>query len=412
VWLLLFSAMAIASPIRNTQSTLFLSAMALFQVLEPRAAWFSTKAGSYTAISIKLLLGYLLIGYTDAINSSYFPILLVPVVAAATTRGALATAFFTMLACAAYLSFLLFLGPSDGGRYLLDWGELFLRIIFLPIVGYLTYTMAEANRNEAHRYQAVAEQLASANRNLQDAEAAVRRSERLAALGQLTAGMAHELRNPLGTIRASAELLSRNLDGKDAVSAELAGFITTEADRANSLITRFLDFARPQPLRKERADITLVLDRAVNQLERAKPAWDVSVYKNYSPEVPLLDIDGELMERVFYNLLLNAAQASPAGSAITIKTRLQDGEAEIAIIDRGSGIEKSQLENIFNPFFTTKPDGVGLGLAIVSKILDAHGGRIQAESEPGTGSVFRVLLPVVSGASGTETSSSLRLRGR
>jgi signal transduction histidine kinase len=100
------------------------------------------------------------------------------------------------------------------------------------------------------------------------------------------------------------------------------------------------------------------------------------------------------MERVFYNLLLNAVQATPPDGAATIKTRAGDGMAEIAVIDRGSGIDPKMMSTIFNPFVTTKPDGVGLGLAIVSKIVDEHGGRISVESEVGKGSVFRVYLPL------------------
>jgi signal transduction histidine kinase len=100
------------------------------------------------------------------------------------------------------------------------------------------------------------------------------------------------------------------------------------------------------------------------------------------------------MERVFYNLVLNAAQASPAGGAVTVKTRADGGMAEVAVIDRGSGIRPENRNNIFNPFFTTKPSGVGLGLAIVAKIVDEHGGKITVESEPGKGSVFHVLLPM------------------
>jgi len=236
--------------------------------------------------------------------------------------------------------------------------------------------------------------LAAANRSLSEAEAAVRRSERLAALGQLSAGLAHELRNPLGTIRASAEMLTRTLSAENEVAREVAGFISTEVDRTNLLVTRFLEFARPLQLRIAPVDLTRVLDSAVEHLERNSPHYDVAVYKNYAPEIGQLPLDADLMERVFYNLLLNAAQATPSGGAITIKTRLTGDTAEIAVIDRGSGIAPKDMESIFNPFFTTKPEGVGLGLAIVSKIVDEHGGKMAVESEPNKGSVFQVHLPI------------------
>ena len=233
---------------------------------------------------------------------------------------------------------------------------------------------------------------------MKEAEAQVRRAERIAALGQLTAGLAHELRNPLGTMKTSAELLSRNVAGENAVAREMAGYIVEEVDRTNSLITRFLDFARPQHLKMQRGDLSAMIDSAVTRFERDQASarrTNVTVFKNYSPDVRPLTFDAELMERVIVNLLTNAAQASPAASVVTVKTQLNaDGMAEIAVIDRGSGIDPKNLENIFNPFFTTKSDGVGFGLAIVAKIIDEHGGHIDVESTPGEGSVFRVQLPL------------------
>ena len=134
-----------------------------------------------------------------------------------------------------------------------------------------------------------------------------------------------------------------------------------------------------------------MLDRAVAAVEREAPR--VAIYKNYAPEIAPFPFDPELLERVFFNLIVNAAQATQPGGAVTVKTRAGNGIVEIAIIDRGSGIDPKNMDNIFNPFFTTKPDGVGLGLAIVSKIVDQHGGKIAVESDPGKGSVFRVFLP-------------------
>jgi signal transduction histidine kinase len=336
-------------------------------------------------------LGYLIIYHSGGITSSYYWILLIPVVSAATTLGVGGTLLFTVLACATYLSSLLSLDrelevPAD------QVPELSLRLISLAVIGFLAQRLAEANRQEALHAQAVADQLAEANRNLQEAEAVARRSERLAALGQLSAGLAHELRNPLGTMRASAEMLLTNLPAENEVAAELAGFISSEVDRINSLVTRFLDFARPLEVRLEPAELSEVIDRAIAQLERDSPR-QVTVYKNYSPDVPPFPFDAELIERVVYNLLLNAAQATQPGGAVTVKTRPVDGEVEVSVIDRGAGIHPDQLENIFNPFFTTKKEGAGLGLSVVSKIVDLHGGRITVESEPGKGSVFRLFLP-------------------
>jgi signal transduction histidine kinase len=387
--------MAALSPERNAQNAFILFALAVFQLVEWRIPFLLTPRGNIIAILIKLALGYLLIGYTGGVTSSYYLILLLPVMSAATTRSALGAALITLLSWAAYLSFLL--------PVFFDWErltiqedqiyELCLRLVFLSLVGYLTYQLAESTRVEARKHQLAAAQLAAAQESLQAAEAAVRRSERLAGLGQLTAGLAHELRNPLGTIKASSEMLLKNVAEQNQVAREMAGFISTEVDRTSHLITRFLEFARPFHLQRNPVDITEVVDRAVAQLARHHPPFDVAVYKNYSPDVRHLPLDAELMERVFYNLLLNAAQATPPGGAVTVKTRVADGGAEVSVIDRGAGIAPKDLESIFNPFFTTKADGVGLGLAIVSKIVDEHGGKIAVESEAGKGSVFRVYLP-------------------
>jgi two-component system sensor histidine kinase HydH len=187
-------------------------------------------------------------------------------------------------------------------------------------------------------------------------------------------------------------MLNRTVGPENEVAREMAGFITSEVDRANSLITRFLQFARPLQLQLDTADLAQTLDRAIGMVEREAPA--ITIYKNYAPEIPPFPFDAELLERVFYNLVLNAAQATAPGGTVTVKTRASGGTAEIAVIDRGVGIDPQHLDAIFNPFFTTKPEGVGLGLAIVSKIVDEHGGKIAVESEPGKGSIFHVLLPM------------------
>ncbi len=390
--MVLFAAVSAFGPEQSGGAVAVLILMGILQVLEPNFDYFRSTKGALVSFGIKIVLCYILIDLTGQIASSYYWLLLLPVISAATSLGLLWTLIAVLIACITYLGFLLKLGPD---QYIPpdQEVELFMRLIGLPITGYLTHQLAESRRAEARRYQAAAEQLAEANRNLQKAEAAANRSERLAALGQLSAGLAHELRNPLGTMKTSAEMLLKNVPNENEIAREMAEFISSEVDRTNSLISRFLDFARPLALRPEVADLSQVIDRAVDEIERHRPPFDVTVYKNYSPDIRPFRFDPELMQRVFYNLIVNAIQASPSRSSVTVKTKPVNGTVEIAVIDRGSGIDKKHIENIFNPFFTTKSHGVGLGLAIVSKIVDEHGGKIAVESEPGSGSVFRVFLP-------------------
>jgi two-component system sensor histidine kinase HydH len=395
LWVVLFAALAIFGPHRDAATILLLSALGLIQLLEPKLFVSSTK-GSIASFAIKLALCYLLIGWTDGISSRYYWVLFLPVISAATTLNLIGAVIASVLASGAYLSMLLYLKPDQYVDPSED-PELAMRALILPVIGYLTQQLAEANRTAARQAEAAADQLAEANRHLQEAEDAVRRSDRLAALGQLSAGLAHEIRNPLSTIKTSAEMLLKSVDENNAVAREMAGFIASDVDRTNALVTRFLDFARPLAVRLERTDLTQLIDRAVADVEKHSPPFDVSIYKNYSPDIPPFLLDGQLIERVVYNLIVNAAQASPPKGSITVKTRQVGDTVEIAVIDRGAGIDPKLLDNIFNPFFTTKSSGVGLGLAIVSKIVDEHGGKIAVESESGSGSVFRVFLPFKEG---------------
>ena len=395
LWVLLFAALAIFGPHREPATILLLSALGLVQLLEPRL-FVSSAHGGIVSFAIKLILCYLLIGWTDGISSRYYWVLFLPVITAATTLNLIGTVIASALAAGAYLSMLLYLKPDQYVDPSED-PELVMRALILPVIGFLTQQLAEANRTAARKAEAAAEQLAEANRHLQEAQAAVRRSERLAALGQLSAGLAHEIRNPLSTIKTSAEMLRKSVDTNVEVAREMAEFISSDVDRTNALVTRFLDFARPLAVRLEKADLAQLIDRAVADVEKHSPPLDVCVYKNYAPDIPPFLLDAQLIERVVYNLLMNAAQASPPKASITVKTRQAGDTVEIAVIDRGSGIDPKLLDNIFNPFFTTKSTGVGLGLAIVSKIVDEHGGTITVESEPGSGSVFRVFLPFKEG---------------
>lgn len=365
----------------------FLFGLAVLQLIVGRVAFLDTPRGRVTLVAAQMILLYLLIGYDGGITSSYFILLLLPIVSAAGSLGMAGTLSTSLVAVGVYLSFLLFVNFKEVEVPPEQMHILVIRCVPLVIAAVVVNTLSAVIRTQSAQYKSTAEELAAANQSLQAAEAAVRRSERLAALGQLSAGLAHELRNPLGSIKGSADLLARSASRNDPMAKELGEIISAEVDRTNSLVTRFLNFARPLEPKRELADVTAVIDRAA---ARAK----VEIEREYSRSLPALSIDPELMEQVFLNLITNAAQATDNGAPITVRTREVAGRAEVSVTDRGCGIPKDKIETIFNPFVTTKREGVGLGLAIVSKIVDGHGGKMAVESEPGKGSTFRVLLPI------------------
>jgi signal transduction histidine kinase len=394
VWLLLFASLAALSPRQGAAEAELLALLAVLQVVAPRIPAAASPRGNLVLILLKLLLGFLLIGVTGGILSSYALILLLPVLSAATTLGARGTAVVTALACAADLAFLPWawhLGYQVDPDLL---RELVLRVLFLPVVAFLTYGLAESNRMETRKAQRTAQELAGANEKLSQAEASARRAERLAALGQLSAGLAHELRNPLGTMKASSEMLNERLKSADPVAAELAGYISSEVDRTNSLVSRFLEFARPLTIHPVAVDIHAVADQAAGHLQNENPTQPLALHRNYDPTIPSVQGDPELLERLIFNLLKNAFQASPEGALVTIKTKSLPGAVELAVLDRGPGIAPEHREQIFNPFFTTRPTGTGLGLAICSKIAAEHGAALTVESEVGRGTTFSLRLPV------------------
>jgi two-component system, NtrC family, sensor histidine kinase HydH len=385
VWLTLFSALAIFNTEKNYPAIIILSVLAVFQVLEPRVKVFSSPRGLVLASAVKLLLAWLLVGFTDPISGFYYDILFVPVISAATTLGLGGTFAFILLACASYLSFLRYVDWSRVPLTPEDINVLILRCLFLFVVGFLVYQQAHGKREEMRRTEEAATRLRTA-------EASLRRSERLAALGQLTAGLAHELRNPLGTIKASADMMTKSASNPD-VLAEMAGYISSEVDRTNALISRFLDFAKPLELHAALADLSGLLDDVIAQAQPLAGKRDVQIEKHMGPGDFTFVFDRELLQLALLNLIQNAVQASKPGQRVRVEAETEGSQVTIALTDAGSGIAAEHLESVFNPFFTTKPDGVGLGLALVAKIVDEHQGRILVRSEIGRGTTFEVTLP-------------------
>lgn len=222
-------------------------------------------------------------------------------------------------------------------------------------------------------------------------EERVRRSERLAELGRVTAGLAHELRNPLASMSGSVELLTAG-GGLGDQERRLMEIVLREAGRLNQLVTRLLEWSRPAPLRREVTDLGRLLDETLAVFQNDRGAGRVRLEKDLRPAVTACDPDQ--MRQVFWNLLANAAQAMDGtGGLIRVSCGGEGGGAWVAVADDGPGIEPGDLPRVFEPFFTTKREGTGLGLATVQRIVDAHGGSIEVESAPGRGAAFTVRLP-------------------
>jgi two-component system NtrC family sensor kinase len=234
--------------------------------------------------------------------------------------------------------------------------------------------------------------------DLKRSKSYIRRADRLASLGTLTAGLAHEIRNPLVAIKTFTHLLPERIDDQEFRDKFLQ-IASGEVDRISSLVTELLDFARTSDPKLEMENINIILDGMILLVSTETNKKQINVDKTYDFNLPFVEIDREQMKQVFLNILLNAIEATPEKGKITIRTRsfLKPGGepyVQIEFTDTGCGIPSDQIEEIFNPFFTTKTTGSGLGLSISNQIVQDHKGYIDVESQMGKGSSFFVNLPV------------------
>jgi signal transduction histidine kinase len=234
--------------------------------------------------------------------------------------------------------------------------------------------------------------------DLKRSKSYIRRADRLASLGTLTAGLAHEIRNPLVAIKTLTQLLPERLDDEEFRSQFLK-IASGEVDRISSLVNELLDFARPSDPKWELEDVNAILDGMILLISTATKKKLITIIKNYASNLPLVQIDREQIKQVILNILLNAIDATSENGKIMVKTRSfikPGGEPYIQIefTDTGCGIPSEHLEDIFNPFFTTKNTGSGLGLSISNQIVQDHKGYIDVESQLEKGSSFFINLPV------------------
>jgi two-component system sensor histidine kinase HydH len=420
LWLAFIVGLAILPPVREIHKQLILLAFAVLQFGEGWLIARVPRRGPSYIVLLKIALATLLVDHTGelAINSYYYPIYFLPILTAAEYFGPWATLFWTTLASAAYCSNLYpGLHPEIQEFEITseNYELLAIRILFFFLAAMEVNRYVVESRRQTRRYQELAETLAETNRRLEQAQAEARRSERLAALGQLSAGLAHEIRNPLGVIKGSAEMLTQKLGESNPLATELAGYISTETNRLSALVTRFLDFARPLHADLAPQDITAVLDRALTDVVTLWKGAPVRVEKAYEPNLPPVALDESLSEQAFVNIVQNAYDAMGAsGGVLRVKAATSNARGregvEVRIEDTGPGILIELREQIFNPFVTTKKTGVGLGLSIVSKIMDGHHGFIRVEdagSGPGTGARFVMFFPATKEPAATGERSHL-----
>jgi signal transduction histidine kinase/NAD-dependent dihydropyrimidine dehydrogenase PreA subunit len=236
-------------------------------------------------------------------------------------------------------------------------------------------------------------ELRLSHQELEQAQAQLIRTEKLASLGQLAAGVAHEINNPLGTITIYGHLLLKGLDSDDP-RREDAELIVKEANRAKEIVQGLLSFARETKLRPDQTDINELLDEVLGLVENQSLFHNIKTRRLFAQDLPSITADSTQLKQVFLNLILNAAQAMDGKGEITITTIGGKRKIKVKIKDTGPGIPPEIMDKLFSPFFTTKEKGTGLGLAISYGITERHGGRIDVISDLGKGSTFVVSLPV------------------
>ncbi|MCK5071618.1 MAG: PAS domain S-box protein [Desulfocapsa sp.] len=220
----------------------------------------------------------------------------------------------------------------------------------------------------------------------------LRHADRLATIGQLAAGVAHELRNPLSSIKGLALVLQSRFTGENH-DRETANILVQEVERLNRSISELLDYARPQKLQKNDVDINILLHKAVSLLAIDAESAGIEMVTDFPDNLPIIQADEDRLNQVFLNLFLNSIQAMTDGGTLTIKTAKRESSLTITVNDTGCGIAKENFGRVFDPYFTTKPEGTGLGMAMSAKIVEEHGGTISFDSTEGQGTSVVVEIP-------------------
>jgi len=262
-------------------------------------------------------------------------------------------------------------------------------IITALIIGIIAFYILIARNN----YLLTTKALKDAEQKNRTIMEKMKQSERLSALGEFSAGIAHEIKNPLASIKNFTQLLPSEYEDPN-FRKEFTELVTREVNRINKIVNDLLDYARPRKTKLLKTKIPELIDETLSSLKALLDKHHIAIKKSYD-QIPLVEIDYDQMRQVFVNLILNALESMPDGGTVEVTTRKSEkDEIEIILSDTGCGISKELVNEIFNPFFTTKERGTGLGLSIVQRIINEQGGKINVKSAKNQGTQFTIFLPM------------------
>ena len=318
-------------------------------------------------------------GENDLFHAIHGRLCYIPIILGAvwySVWGGLATALFIIVLTLPYS----FVGEGAHRGSLV--GEM-TEMVFYVAIGMTAGVLIELQRGERQKREALSRELA--------------KQAHLSSLGQMAAGLAHEIKNPLGSIQGSAEVLGDDFP-EDSPKRELLDVLSKETSRLNNVVEDFLNFARPRPLKRSPTRINTLLQKTMSQIEMDSRSQDVKISGDFDESVTEGAFDSEQLHQVFLNILLNAINAMPGGGRLLVETRARtiDGNLHVVIRfkDSGVGMDQGDLDKIFDPFYTTNEKGTGLGLSISHTIVQNHGGQIDAARNDDGGTTITVSLPV------------------
>ena len=268
----------------------------------------------------------------------------------------------------------------------------YAEIVLFNVVGGVTGALADRNRRARERSERTAVELQKAYAELRQTFEQLLQAERLVALGELSAAVVHEVRNPLASIKGAVEIMEDALP-PDSSRREFAEIAKREVDRLDRLVTEFLRFARPPKPATAPVDINEVVRSVTSLVEQSAASQNVRIERELAGDLPVVTVDSEQIKQVLLNLAINALQAMPEGGCFVLRTAREGVTVAIEVEDEGGGVDQAIASRIFDPFFTTKEKGIGLGLSTAFKIAIEHHGTLTV-SNGKRGAIFRITLPL------------------